>query len=190
MLCPKCKFEIDNDSCYCDQCGQEIRYCQSCRRPGKGNRCTACGGRMLPAIDYFRESVQAIPAPIPPQAASYPTSAPVSGNDNGATLKAPTSVRLILSNGMLGITIEGVDGAIIGRRSGIYQNHFARFPYISGTHAKLKFDAAQNKWMITDMNSSNGTRYNQIPLAAGQPCVLENGSTIQLANIMLTVAIL
>lgn len=187
MLCPKCKFEIDNDSCYCDQCGQEIRYCQSCRRPGKGNRCTACGGRMLPAVDYIREP--SIPANGPVTGEAVPSPAYTSPDNNAATLKAPTSIRLILSNGAQGITIEGVDGAIIGRRNGIYQSQFARFPYISGTHAKLKFDAVQNKWLLTDMNSSNGTRYNKVPLIAGQPCVLENGATVQLANIVLTVAL-
>lgn len=187
MLCPKCKFEIDNDSCYCDQCGQEIRYCQSCRRPGKGNRCTACGGRMLSAVDYIREP--SIPANSPVMGTVAPSPTYTSPDNNAATLKAPTSTRLILSNGAQGITIEGVDGAIIGRRNGIYQSQFARFPYISGTHAKLKFDAVQNKWLLTDMNSSNGTRYNNVPLIAGQPCVLENGATVQLANIVLTVAL-
>ena len=57
MICPKCKAEIDTDSCYCDQCGQEMRYCQSCQKLGKGNRCTACGGRMVPAIEYFKNPV-------------------------------------------------------------------------------------------------------------------------------------
>lgn len=187
MLCPKCKFDIDNDSCYCDQCGQEIRYCQSCRRPGKGNRCTACGGRMIPAIDYFRVSSAPTTIPITEKAPQPNYTSP---DNNAATLKAPTGARLILSNGMLGITIEGFDGAIIGRRQGIYQNQFKQHPYVSGSHAKLKFDAKLNQWFLTDMNSSNGTRYNNTPLIAGKPCMLENGSTIQLANITLNVAIL
>lgn len=141
----------------------------------------------MPAIDYFREPVTPTNVPVAGGNSAYPTYSPP--DNNAATLKAPTSIRLILSNGAQGITIEGVDGAIIGRRNGIYQSQFARFPYISGTHAKLKFDAVQNKWFITDMNSSNGTRYNNVPLVAGQPCVLENGATVQLANIVLTIAL-
>lgn len=185
MICPKCKADIDTDSCYCDQCGQEIRYCQACRKLGKGNRCTACGGRMVPAIDYFKHTV--MPAP------SYADSTPGYELDmtaDVATIKAPTSIRLILSNGLLGLTLEGVDGAVIGRRHGIYQAMFSRFPYVSGSHAQLRFDSIKNKWTLTDMNSSNGSKYNGAPLLPGEPCILENGATIQLANIMLTVAII
>lgn len=185
MICPKCKADIDTDSCYCDQCGQEIRYCQSCRKLGKGNRCTACGGRMVPAIEYVKHTV----LPASHHAEVPPVSEAAPGPDV-ATIKAPTSIRLILSNGLLGLTIEGVDGAVIGRRHGIYQALFSRFPYVSGSHAQLRFDSIKNKWTLTDMNSSNGSKYNGTPLLPGEPCILENGATIQLANIMLTVAII
>lgn len=188
MICPKCKAEIDSDSCYCDQCGQEIRYCYSCRKPGKGNRCTACGGRMVPAAEYMKLQVPSAVAPSPYAMAPSDTGIPQGGDV--ATIKAPASVRLILSNGLMGITIEGVDGAVIGRRQGIYCAQFSRFPYVSGTHAQLKFDSVQNKWTVTDMNSSNGTKYNGTPLLPGKPCVLENGATVQLANVLLTVAVM
>lgn len=192
MHCPKCKAEIDSDSFYCDQCGQEIRFCQSCRKSGKGNRCTACGGRMVPAAEYAKSSTPYVTGNT---AVAYgdrngnqEAVAPLAGDV--ATMKAPATVRLILSNGLMGITIEGVDGAVIGRRQGIYCAQFSRFPYVSGTHAQLKFDSIQNRWTITDMNSSNGTKYNGTSLVPGMPCVLENGATVQLANVMLTVAVM
>lgn len=185
MICPKCKADIDTDSCYCDQCGQELRYCQSCRKLGKGNRCTACGGRMVPAIEYFRHTVT--PAN---QQADSPSTHEADTAADVATIKAPTSLRLILSNGLLGLTLEGVDGAVIGRRHGIYQTMFSRFPYVSGSHAQLRFDSIKNRWTVTDMNSSNGSKYNGMPIQPGEPCILENGATLQLANIMLTVAII
>ena len=183
---PKCKAEIDSDSYYCDQCGQEIRYCQSCRKPGKGNRCTACGGRMIPAAEYMKSSMPYTAASL----ASQPVSRDAVPASDVATMKVPATVRLILSNGLMGITIEGVDGAVIGRRQGIYCAQFSRFPYVSGTHAQLKFDVVKNRWTITDMNSSNGTKYNGTALVPGMPCVLENGATVQLANVMLTVAVM
>ena len=188
MICPKCKAEIEADSFYCDQCGQEIRYCQSCHKLGKGNRCTACGGRMVSASECVKQSELSPSAGI-----SYGTLSSVPEtmqSGDVATMKVPVTVRLILSNGLMGITIEGVDGAIIGRRQGIYCAQFSRFPYVSGTHAQLKFDSVQYKWTITDMNSSNGTKYNGNPLEPNIPCVLENGATVQLANVMLTVAVM
>ena len=186
MICPKCKAEIDTDSCYCDQCGQEMRYCQSCRKLGKGNRCTACGGRMVPAIEYFKNPV----LPVTSDVNSAPSGDEQETGADIATIKAPASMRLVLSNGQLGITIEGVDGAVIGRRHGIYQALFSRFPYVSGRHAQLYFDPNMNRWSITDLHSSNGSKYNDQPLLPGKPCILENGATIQLANITMTVAII
>lgn len=185
MNCPKCKAEIDSDSYYCDQCGQEIRYCQSCHRPGKGNRCTACGGRMLSAVEYFHQPSFA--PMVTPIASGVGGAEPIV--ESSTTLKAPTSTRLLLANGLLGISLEGVDGAVLGRRQGIYQSQLARFPYVSGAHAQLKFEALQNHWTVTDMNSSNGTRYNGEPLSPGVPCRLEQGATLQLANVLLTVTI-
>lgn len=194
MNCPKCKAEIDADSFFCDQCGQEIRYCQSCHRLGKGNRCTACGGRMLPAADSSGCPLVTTPMAV----ASHPMeggggislASSSQAMEYEATVKVSglaASARLVFSNSMLGISFEGVDGAIIGRRQGIYQAFFSRYPYVSGSHAQLKFDAGQKKWMIVDMHSSNGTKYNGKPLTAGVPCVLENGATVQLANVLLTV---
>ena len=44
IVCPICKEEIDDDSHYCDQCGQALFFCQQCGRVGVGRRCTYCGG--------------------------------------------------------------------------------------------------------------------------------------------------
>ena len=47
IICPTCKEEIDDDSRYCDQCGQALLYCNQCGRVGVGRRCTYCGGLMV-----------------------------------------------------------------------------------------------------------------------------------------------
>ena len=47
IVCPICKEEIDDDSHYCDQCGQALFFCQQCGRVGVGRRCTYCGGLMV-----------------------------------------------------------------------------------------------------------------------------------------------
>ena len=47
IICPACKEEIDDDSRYCDQCGQTLLFCNQCGRVGLGRRCTHCGGLMM-----------------------------------------------------------------------------------------------------------------------------------------------
>ena len=46
IICPNCKEEIEEQSFYCDQCGQALMYCSNCGRVGTGRRCTYCGGLM------------------------------------------------------------------------------------------------------------------------------------------------
>lgn len=98
--------------------------------------------------------------------------------------KMPT---LILSNGSLGIRIEGIDGAIIGRRNGAYQQFFAQCPYVSGTHARIAFDVTLGEWTYTDLNSSNGSKYNGLQLIPEKPCSLSDGGMLQLADVQLVV---
>ena len=52
IICPNCKEEIDDDSHYCDQCGQALLYCSRCGRVGMGRRCTSCGGLMVTPDEY------------------------------------------------------------------------------------------------------------------------------------------
>ena len=49
IICPSCREEIEENSHYCDQCGQELVYCSNCGRVGMGRRCTQCGGLMISA---------------------------------------------------------------------------------------------------------------------------------------------
>ena len=36
MKCYNCKSEIDADSCFCDQCGEQVFVCPQCHTAGKG----------------------------------------------------------------------------------------------------------------------------------------------------------
>ena len=47
IICPICKEEIEDDSHFCDQCGEALLYCSKCGRVGVGRRCTYCGGMMV-----------------------------------------------------------------------------------------------------------------------------------------------
>ena len=58
---------------------------------------------------------------------------------------------------------------------------------ISRNHAQITMDAQSRRYVITDMNSSNGTRVNNAPLTPGQPMYLTNGSRIQVGpNVEIT----
>ena len=53
MKCYNCKQQIDDDSLYCDQCGEQILMCPDCRVPGKGagKRCGQCGKPLVAASE-------------------------------------------------------------------------------------------------------------------------------------------
>jgi len=51
---------------------------------------------------------------------------------------------------------------------------------ISRSHLKITFDAALQKYFVTDLNSKNGTSLNHQPLIPEQPTLIEPGSVIYL----------
>lgn len=170
IICPSCKEEIEDDSHYCDQCGQELVYCSSCGRVGMGRRCTYCGGLMVGADEQG-----------------------ASGSKTDAQ-QMLTSVRdnniptLTLYNPSLDIRMVGINGAIIGRRQGPYQQLFEGNMYISGSHAQLIYKP-DGGWCIIDKHSSNGTKLNQRDLQPDVPMSIKSGDIVTLANINLQVSV-
>ncbi len=51
---------------------------------------------------------------------------------------------------------------------------------VSRLHAQITMDPQSRRYVITDMNSSNGTKVNGAPLSPGQPMYLINGSRVQI----------
>lgn len=130
MNCYNCKAQIDDDSLYCDQCGERIYLCPGCRIPGKGEgkRCGKCGTALVAA----GTSAQEQPKPA-----------------------APT--RLVCHE-MADLTLDLTDGALIGRAEGPYASKLASLKFISARHATLKKDG--DRWIIADVGSRNGTAVN------------------------------
>ena len=95
---------------------------------------------------------------------------------------------LTLANDSLNIRIVGINGAIIGRRTGPYSHFFDKYPYVSGTHAQLKY-AVNTGWCIADKHSSNGTKLNQRSLQPDVDMSLSNGDVLTIANINLQVIV-
>ena len=160
IICPNCREEIEEESHFCDQCGQELVYCSSCGRVGMGRRCTHCGSLMVSADEIIQKRQESRRTSI-----SY------------------TSNSLVNS-----IVQVGVNGAVIGRKQGPYQQLFVDNMYISGLHAQLIYKPDIG-WCISDKHSSNGTKLNQRDMLPDVPMSLKSGDIVTLANINLQVSI-
>ena len=192
IICPNCKEEIDDDSRYCDQCGQALLFCNRCGRVGIGRRCTSCGGLMVSYDEYRKHAEESqtqfslsMTSSSVTQASNIQTSRRMEPMMMGVPQGIPA---LMLYNMSLNIRIQGINGAVIGRRQGPYASYFENNRYISGVHAQLKYNA-KTGWCIVDKHSSNGTKLNQRPLQPDVEMSLKNGDIIGLANINLQVSI-
>ena len=192
IICPNCKEEIDDDSHYCDQCGQALLYCNHCGRVGMGRRCTSCGGLMVTPDEYERSvgSQTAFASSVSTGFVSQefisttvPRRMPGAQGETGHGI--PT---LILFNASLNIRMQGINGAVIGRRQGPYAQYFQQNMYVSGVHAQLKYKG-ETGWCITDKHSSNGTKLNDHPLQPDADMSLKNGDIVTIANVSLQVSI-
>lgn len=191
IICPNCKEEIDDDSHYCDQCGQALLYCNQCGRVGIGRRCIHCGGLMITPEEYMKSkgAQTAYSMSVSASAVSF-TDNPRTPSDGGNITQAvPRGVPVLtLYNTNLNIRMQGINGAVIGRRQGPYVQFFQQNMYVSGVHAQLKYNAATG-WCIVDKHSSNGTKINQHPMQPDIEMSLKNGDIVTLANVNLQVSI-
>ena len=191
IICPTCKEEIDDESRYCDQCGQALVYCISCGRVGKGRRCIYCGGLMVSAEELLnnRETSHTSLGTFSSRIITSGNS--TLGSDGSMVTTAGNYQRLpvlTLYNGNLDIRIVGQNGAVIGRRQGPYSQFFQDNMYISGVHAQLVYNK-ESGWCIIDKHSSNGTRLNDRDLLPDVPMSLKNGDMVTLANVSMQVNI-
>ncbi|MBR1932703.1 MAG: FHA domain-containing protein [Prevotella sp.] len=196
IICPNCKEEIDDDSHYCDQCGQALLYCDRCGRVGLGRRCTNCGGLMITPEEYERRRGQhtAYSSSVSTGFVSegfISTNMPTNGRQMppSVSIHQPQGVPvLLLYNSSLNIRIQGINGAVLGRRQGPYVQFFQNNKYVSGVHAQLKYKA-DSGWCIADKHSSNGTRLNDRQLQPDVDMSLKNGDILTIANVNLQVSV-
>ena len=182
IICPTCKEEIDDDSRYCDQCGQALLYCNQCGRVGVGRRCTYCGGLMVvPGKEAQQPQMESIAS------VGYATYGSIRPEDSRQGTQGGMPV-LTLANDSLNIRIVAMNGAIIGRRKGPYTQFFEKQAYVSGIHAQLIFKP-KTGWCVVDKHSSNGTKLNQRQIQPDVEMTLNNGDVLALANVNLQVII-
>ena len=201
IICPNCKEEIDDNSHYCDQCGQALLYCERCGRVGLGRRCTSCGGMMISADDFQQrmegDGAMGVSTSVSVRQVSQRSLATSvrgiatstrGGIGIGGAQPAGAMPRLMLFNDSLGIRIMGINGAIIGRKQGPYVQFFRQNGYVSGIHAQLLY-RQETGWNIVDKGSSNGTKLNDHRLQPEVEMSIKNGDIISVANIVLQVII-
>jgi len=190
IICANCESEIEQDSFFCDQCGREVLLCVTCRLPGKGSFCENDGGDLKPAKSFV--GAASLP-PVkeeksaPPPAKEEKPVPPASG--------APAPV-LRLVNNKLGIRLEIVQGAILGRTKGGYATQLGALTSISGQHLVFQCDG-QGVWSCQDLGSSNGTKYSRentgwgslSRLAANTPVTLDDSAYLLVANVEFKVEI-
>lgn len=196
IICPSCKEEIEDDSCYCDQCGKALAYCERCGRVGIGRRCTSCGGMMLLADEFKqRQETSNVSMSVSMRQMSMrgvsQRSVSVSqrgGISGSPVMGAGAPPQLQLFNDSLGIRIVGINGAVIGRKQGPYMHFFKTQAYVSGAHAQLLF-RPESGWCIADRGSSNGTKLNDHRLQPDVEMSIKNGDIVTIANVVLKVVI-
>lgn len=151
-----------------------------------GRRCTHCGGLMV-SIDELKQpqSSQSVHSTF-----GSTTIGATSRNayDMNVSQSVPGIPTLTLYNPSLDIRIVGVNGAVIGRRQGPYQQVFESHKYISGMHAQLIYNP-DSGWGIIDKHSSNGTKLNEHELLPDVFMSIKNGDIVTLANVNLQVSI-
>jgi len=142
---------------------------------GKGKRCVHDGtalvtarakaglSAVLPGGKTISDEASAVPA-IEAQ--------PISG----------CAAELHLINKNLGLDLKLGSNEIIGRTEGTFRETFNKFPQVSRKHCQIKFDEKQG-WSVTDLGSTNGTKFNNVPLKSGQAQPLTDKSLLLIANI-------
>lgn len=189
MQCAFCKEIIDDDSFYCDMCGEEIKVCPSCKKPGKGKVCTSCGTALITIKSQAGPSVESgtnAGAQTPPTTGSKAPDpfAYVSSTqrlpDNEPVKSAVPQLRLLNKN--LNVDLKIDDDSIIGRTTGQYVATFGSFNQVSGRHCRFNYDLAKG-WCVIDLGSTNKTKYNNQELTPNTPQAISDQNYLKIANI-------
>lgn len=196
MQCAFCKEIIDDDSFYCDMCGEEIKMCPSCKKTGKGKICTSCGIPLVPRKSLTGSPVESetvpsmqIPPPVGDKTPAPPGTVESTYRLSDEELLKPNEPQLRLLNKNIKVDLKIEDNSIIGRTTGQYVATFGGFKQISGKHCCFNYDTAKG-WSVTDLGSMNKTRYNEQELVPNKPQTLSDQTCLKIANIEFFVRII
>lgn len=171
--CPYCKEDIESDSHYCDQCGNELQKCSQCGTFCKGKFCPRCGGASVKASQTVSPRIPHEEPKEKPKVDAAVTQGLHSSVCQGQD-KKPTKLVLIDT----GQTFMLRDGAVLGRVTGDYVAQTSSMQFMSGTHAR--FNLQNGEWFVTDLNSRNGTSVNGVPCLP--KAALKKGDVLMIAR--------
>lgn len=90
-------------------------------------------------------------------------------------------LRIIAMNAPTRVEIEVTkDEFIIGKKKELVDGVVSFNRMISRSHCKINRRGSQ--YMVTDLQSANGTYVNKVRLQSNQPCQIKNGDVIRMAN--------
>ncbi|GHS85821.1 hypothetical protein FACS1894201_05970 [Bacteroidia bacterium] len=215
VKCPFCGKEIEDNSFYCDQCGEMLKLCPT-HGFKKGKICSDCGSKLVDAKDAGNNtapSAQPVtqqpiqqPAPKPTQQstqppAPQPTTTPQSTiggvppvyqpDVQASTVEKTVRPNIVVApkclvSQQLNARLDITENAVIGRKTGNFVSVFGSQGYVSGTHARLQKNT-DGSWEIVDLDSSNGTFLNGIKIAPNQPAKFKIGDVISFYDLKFTV---
>ena len=166
IQCPECRNMIPDDSAFCDQCGKELKWCPTCKRPKRGTECPVCGSDLVPGRKYL--------------AGDFAQAAPEQHQATNAGPAPVAASEKLVGNGWR-LTLQPGD---FGRRGGIWPE-LSTCQYVSGSHGRIV--GQPGGWKIVDVGSTNGTFVNGRRLATGEECQLKRGDKIRIATLDFTV---
>lgn len=196
MQCAFCKETIDDNSFYCDMCGEELKACPSCKKPGKGKVCTSCGTPLTTlksqaeASDGSGKASQEEPPPPKDEKAADPSGSVDSTYrlpEDEPPKPAVPELRLLNKNINADLKID--ENTIIGRTTGQFASIFGSYNQVSSKHCRFNYDPAKG-WSVTDLGSTNKTKLNNQPLAPNTPQALADQTFLKIANIEFFVRII
>jgi hypothetical protein len=176
MICPSktCKFEIDDDSKFCDQCGSEILICPKCGRYGVDKFCEQDGQK----LESLRKKIQRKAETQPVQDTKQkPVVQDEASQSDIHEAPAADQLKLVHSSGK---ELMISHGDLLGKKEGAHKTFLSGFKYISGKHAV--FSNQNRQWFIKDLNSSNKTKINGKAIVADKDQPVKAGDKITLAD--------
>ena len=195
MICLHCKIEIENDSNFCDQCGQEIKICPLCNKPGLGKFCVDDREKLVFTKELKKDNITISPnEPVIRTAETNQNFSKSQDPNFQPSIEMPI-LKLINQNLKIDITLK--TGEIIGRTTGEYVNVFGKYDQISSRHVRFDYDSSTG-WTVTDLKSLNGVAFsmknewgkNHEKIVPGMPIQILDGGYLLIANIELEIHII
>lgn len=161
ISCAHCKSDIENTSFYCDQCGNEIRLCETCGLTGKDSWCEQDGGEMKAAKEFKLESnttAEQIYEQEPHD--QYEATAEEPRKQEAPKQSNPVSdthTELMLISRKSEKKIQIRSNTVLGRTQGDYTAFFGNEKTVSGKHLQIDY-SSEGGWTVIDLDTTNRTK--------------------------------